>query len=163
MKKYYNINYSLLVLLMTPTLLRQHMTNVFQDSMSKPLDAINNQFVKYMEGLVTIASSQVCYMQALLNDEFDFYDRRIKVRTYKFDFDSLILWDMSIPKRAMFGKKGSGNQFLLCKKGQIGANIPDFEIVFPVGFALSPDEERRLKQLVNQHKLATKKYIITNE
>jgi len=163
MKKYYNINYSLLVLLLTPTLLRNDLIWIFLFSLVRPLDDAQKDFIRYDESLQSKINAQICYLQTLINDEFDFYERRIKIRNYEFDFDSLLTWKITTTKRTVVGTRGSGNEYLRNAKGQIGANVPDFEIVFPVGFTLSQDEQRNLRLLVNRNKLATKKYIISHE
>lgn len=163
MKKYYNINYSLLVLLLTPTLLRNDLFRLFLLSLIRPLDDLQSDFVRYDESLQTKNNAQICYMQAVINDEFDFYERRIKIRNYVFDFDSLLTWKITTVKRTVVGTRGSGNEYLRNAKGQIGANVTDFEIVFPVGYELSQNEQRNLRLLVNRNKLATKKYIISHE
>lgn len=163
MKKYYNINYSLLVLLLTPTLFRNDLFRLFLLSMIKPLDDLQNDFVRYDESLQSKNNAQICYMQVVINNEFDFYERRVKVRNYVFDFDSLLTWKITTLKRTEVGTRGSGNEYLRNAKGQIGANVPDFEIVFPTGYELSQAEQRNLRLLVNRNKLATKKYIISHE
>lgn len=163
MKKYYNINYSLLVLLLTPTLLRNDLIRLLLLALIKPLNELQNDFVRFDESLQTKNNAQICYMQAMINDMFDFYDRRIKVRNNEFDFSSLLTWKITTTKRTMVGTRESGNEYLRNAKGQIGANVPDFEIVFPAGFTLSQDEQRNLRLLINRNKLATKKYIISHE
>lgn len=163
MKKYYNINYSLLVLLLTPTLLRNDLFRLFLLSLIRPLDDLQGDFVRYDESLKTKNNAQICYMQAVINDEFDFYERRIKIRAFDFDFSSLLTWKITTTKRTVVGTRGSGNECLRNAKGQIGANVTDFRIVFPVGYELSQDEQRNLRLLVNKNKLATKKYIISHE
>lgn len=163
MKKYYNINYSLLVLLLTPTMLRNDLFRLILLSLIKPLDTMQGDFVRYHESLQTKTNAQMCYLQAAINDAFDYHERRIRLRNYTFDFDSLLTWKITTTKRIVVGTRGSGDEYLRNARGQMGANIPDFEIVLPIGYQLSSAEQRNLRLLVNRNKLATKKYIISHE
>jgi hypothetical protein len=65
----------------------------------------------------------------------------------------------------MISKEGTDGftPYLLSRDGLIGANNVDFEIVFPRGYTLSVSELRHLRTLVNQNKLASKKYRIVYE
>jgi hypothetical protein len=164
MKKYYNVNYSLFALLLLPTFLRNKTISDFIASFIKPLETIHNDFVVYADSLTTTACAQVCYMQSLLNNEFDYYNRRIRVRPSAIDTDCCLLWKESKNKPVMLSKEGTdGKPYLLSRNGQTGSNNIDFEIVLPAFFYLSKDEEIRMKTLINKNKLATKKYRIVNE
>jgi len=165
MKKYYNINYSLLVLLLTPLMLRNDLIKAFITSIVKPLDLLNNDFGVFVQSLSTSINSQVCYMQAMLNDNFDFIERRIRIRTAPIDIDSFLLWRENKNKPMMIAKEGSEGfePILLNRDGQISANHPDFEIVFPAGYMLSVEELKRLRILVNRNKITPQKYIIVHE
>jgi hypothetical protein len=162
MKKYYNVDYSRLMLLLTPVILRSDVVTVILNALSLPLDSLNSDFVAYMQSLLTRANAQTCYMQAMLNDEFDYYERRITVRTAVIDTDSLLLWRESKNKPAMIFREGTEGftPRLLSRDGLAGANNVDFEIVFPRGYTLSVPELRHLKSLVNRNKPASKKYRI---
>lgn len=165
MKKHYNINYSLLLLLLTPTMLRNDAETAFLASLAKSLDLLNNVFNTYVQGLETQAKAQTCYMQAMINDEFDFIERRIIVRTAPINIDYYLLWKEKQIKPIMVSKEGMDDvvPYLLNRDGQIAANNVDFEIVFPQGYMLSVAELRHLTTLVNRNKLASKKYAIIHE
>ena len=162
MKKYYNINYSLLVVLLTPTMLRNNIETALLTSLVKPLDSLNNDFNAYVQSLETKTKAQTCYMQAMLNDEFDFNERRIRVRTAAIDFDYYLLWKENQNKPIKVFRDGF-TPYILSRDGLIGTNNVDFEIVFPRGYTLSVSELRYLRTLVNQNKLASKKYAIVYE
>lgn len=165
MMKYYNINYSLLVLLLTPTMLRNNVEIALLTSLAKPLDSLNNEFNAYVQSLETRIKAQTCYMQAMLNNEFDFNERRIRVRTASIHFDYYLLWKENQNKPILISKEGTDGftPYMLSRDDLIGANNVDFEIVFPRGYTLSVSELRHLKILVNQNKLASKKYSIVYE
>ncbi|MDR1455602.1 MAG: hypothetical protein LBJ01_08125 [Tannerella sp.] len=162
MKKYYDVDYSRLMLLLTPVILRNDLMAVLLEALALPLDSLNGDFVAYTQSLLTRANAQTCYMRAMLNDEFDYYERRITVRTAVIDTDSLLLWRESKNRPAMIFREGTEGftPRLLSRDGLAGANSIDFEIVFPRGYTLSVPELRRLRTLVNRNKPASKKYRI---
>ena len=161
-KKYNNINYRLLMLLLTPPSVRNNLVNHFIDSLANPLDTLQNEFSQFREGLNTKNSSQVCYMQAMLNDEFDFYERRIKVKISDLNIDFYLLWIEDKNKFMMLNEDHNEDMYLISSDGLIGVNNIDFEIVLPVGFTLSQLEQNKMIQLVNKNKLASKKFKITH-
>lgn len=163
MKKYYNTNYSYLATLLLPVRLRAALTTALIRAMIQPLNRINDSFVKYRDSLIKSSSSQVCYLQAKLNDEFDYLERRIKIRTTAIDLMSLITHDIKTDSRILVPSVDSKNRVLLNARYQIGSSLKDFEIVFPKGYTLSSSEQIKLRLIVNRHKLASKKYSITNE
>ena len=165
-KNYYNTDYTLLAILLLPTFLRRKIIIALMAAMLKPLGLLHGQFVSYSDSLIIRANNQVCYMQAMLNDEFDYYQRRIRVRVAPVGVvDSLLLWREEQDKPILLCSEGvaESTPFLLFRDGQIGTGTSDIEIVFPSSFHLSVSEEIQLKTLINRHKLASKKYRIVYE
>jgi hypothetical protein len=163
MKNYYNIDYSLLATLLLPPILRRKLIIALLRSAMRGLDVIHGRFVTYAGSLIVRANNQVCYMQAMLNDEFDYYWRRIRVRVAPVGVaDTLLVWKEETNRPVMLSFEGAqeGTPFLLFRDMQIGSGAADIQIILPVGFHLSVDEERRMRTLINRHKLASKKYKI---
>jgi hypothetical protein len=103
-------------------------------------------------------------MRGMLNDYFDYYQRRIIVRTVKIDNEKYLLWQEAEHKPLMIYNQDYADTYkplLLNSAGQTGDENEDFEIVLPAGYILSKDEGIRMISLLNSHKLASKKYIIT--
>lgn len=165
MKNYYNISLSRLLASQLAHRLRKPVIIAYLLALVRPQEELQTEFLAYVASVGTNVNSQTCYMRGILNDEFDYYERRIKVRTVKPDFDSIITWDKATNKRLLIGTMGSeeNKPFLLNAKGQIGKNHPSFEIVFPKGFALSEVEHNRIKTLVSLHGLASKNFAIVYE
>jgi hypothetical protein len=162
MSNYYNLNYARIGVLLLPTFLRKPVAAAFIKAMLEPLDDINSTFTEYRESLDTNTYSQVCYLQGLVNDNFDPLERRIRIRQAAPDEDSFLFRKRNIDKPVRLCKRSSAGFIprLMSRKGFIGSENPDFEIVLPVGFALSENEETYMRALVNQNKLASKTYII---
>lgn len=149
---------------MLPTFLRKRLMVAFVKAMMKPLDTLNANFTAYRESLDTNLYSQVCYMQGVLNDNFDPLERRIRIQNAALDKSSFLYWRENKNKPVRLSKEGIPNFIprLENRDGLIGADNPNFEVVLPIGYVLSEKEEIFMRSLVNQNKLASKRYIITN-
>jgi hypothetical protein len=165
MNRAYKINYSVFALLLIPLVLRGKLFTTMLSAFVRPIELLHTQFIDYMNSISYRANAQTCYLQGVLNDEFDFNERRINVRTAPIDFDYYLLWKENQSKPIMIFKEGTDGftLYLLSRDGLIGANNVDFEIVFPCGYILSVLELRHLRTLVNQNKLSSKKYRIVYE
>lgn len=162
MKNYFNISLSRLLASQLAHRLRKPVIIAYLLALIRPQEELQTDFLAYVASLGTNSNTQTCYMRRMLNDEFDYYERRIKVRTVKPSFENIITWDKTTNKRLLIGTLGSkeNKPFLLNAKRQIGKNQPSFEIVFPKGFALSEVERKRIKTLVSLHGLASKNFTI---
>jgi hypothetical protein len=165
MNRYYSISYPLLQLLLTPVALRTGLLPALLVSLARPLEALDVDFRAYVRSQGTRVNAQVCYMQAALNDEFDYLQRRIRVRQAPPDDDAIFLWDESEDRPVMLYEEGTPEYVpnMLTGNFQSGADGADFEIVMPTDMALSISEMRRLNALVNQNKLPSKKYRVIHE
>jgi hypothetical protein len=160
MNKYYNISYTRLMLLLTPIVLRRGIFSALMSSVARPLEAIHNRFTAYAQAQNKRSNAQVCYMQELLNDEFDFYERRIRVQTTSKEEKGLI-WRESEDKPLKL-MSGYVEFHLLNRDGRLGMYAADFDVIIPSVIDLTPAEIKRLSGLVNKYKLVSKKYRIIN-
>jgi len=165
MNRYYNIGYPLLHLLLTPVMLRNDLQYALLISLARGFETLNVDFRAYVQSFEVKTNAQVCYMQAMLNNEFDYIQRRIIVRQVEPNDDGMLLWEESQDKPIILYVEGTPDSepYMLSQDYQIGSNMIDFEIVMPTTMALSMLETRRLRALVNQNKLASKKYRIVYE
>jgi len=165
MNRYYNIGYTLLHLLLTPVVLRNKMQMAMTIALGRAMDALHVEFLAYARSLEISVKAQVCYLQALLNDEFDFYQRRIVVRPVDIDFDYYLLWrEYQIKPVTLTTESSPGFvPYMLGRDFQTGANSLDFEAVLPMLWLMSAAEEARLRNVINANKLASKKYRIVYE
>lgn len=93
---------------------------------------------------------QVCYLERLLNDRYDFTERRIhivdgvdKPPTYFFRRDEL--------KPVYFFKRSENKPIYLYTRGESGALTDDFVVLVPAAIAF---EEAEMRSLVTAYKLA---------
>lgn len=164
MRNIYNISFSRAAMLLLPFIIRKRLVLAFIAAFMQPLERMNEDFEAYRNSLDTSVNSQICYMRALLNNHFDYYERRIIVRNAPLDRDYYLLWDEQYDKPNMLWDEGDENYqpYMLNSDWQIGSDNADFEIVFPEGYVLSENDKNQLAALVNNHKLASKTYRITN-
>jgi hypothetical protein len=165
MNRYYNTGYPLLHLLLTPVMLRRPLLSALLVSLARPFEALHVDFRAYVQTLEVQVNAQVCYMQAALNDEFDYIKRRIGVRQAAPEDDASLLWREDRDRPVMICREGTPGYvpYMLGRDGQAGSGSVDFEIVIPTNMAFTVLEIRRLKALVNRNKLASKKYRIVYE
>lgn len=165
MRNIYNISYSRVALLLLPFIIRKKTLIAFLAALMRPLEDLNEDFGAYRNSIDTSVNSQICYMRGMINDYFDYYERRIIVRTAPLNKDYYLLWQDQYNKPNMIYNEEypeTYQPYLLNSDWQIGTNNPDFEIVFPVGYELSKNDINQLTTLVNNHKLASKKFSITH-
>ncbi|MDR1116210.1 MAG: hypothetical protein LBL33_08730 [Tannerella sp.] len=164
MKNIYNISYTKAALLLSPFILRKKVMLALLSACMRPLESLNERFGEYRSSVDASVNCQVCCLRGMLNDHFDYYKRRITVRTAALNRDEYLLWQEQYHKPVMIYNRDypdTYRPFLLNGAGRTGDENADFEIVLPAGFKLSKDERNQLISLVNSHKLASKKFIIT--
>lgn len=157
---YYNINYSRLAILLLPSFLRNKILVPMVSAMASPLDDLHSEFLSLKNGIDFNSYSQVCYMQGLINNHFDPLERRIKIRNTALDLNYYLFWKEQNKKPVLLRADSS---YILARDFEIGTTHIDFEVVLPEGYVLSENEEIRLTNLVDQSKLASKRYKITND
>ena len=161
-KNYYNVNYAQYAVQMLPANLRVELLISYIKAIVVPLEELHAQFSKLKDSIDYNHYSQICYMQNLVNDHFDPLERRIKIRNLILDQDYYLFWKQQHNKPVLLHKQENRQPYMLSRDFELGATNIDFEITFPIGYALSESEETRLTNLVNQSKLASKRYRITN-
>lgn len=155
MREYYKVNINHLGALLLPTFLRGELMLAFIGAMLAPAEDIQASIVEKIGSVDVDNYTAVARLQSLLNKHFDPLLCRVRVRTLEKPASGILY------RRS--AKRPLRVPTLITRRGYSGVTQPDFAIVLPYGFTLSPSEESRLRVLVNQNKLASKKYIIINE
>lgn len=162
-KKYYNMSFSQLIVMLLPPIMHFDIVIAFASAMIYPLSQIHKAFTLLIIKTDTSVNSQVCYMQAVLNDRYDYYERRIVVRDSAIDYDSYFLFDEGKGNASMLSDEHNGDAIVWVDNNYLGTTNTDFDIVFPCGYTLSDNEYRALRQFVNSNKLASKRFRIVYE
>ena len=160
--KYYDINYAQYAMQLLTNNYRTDMVIAIIKAITAPLNEIHTQFDTLRTGIDFNTYSQVCYMQGLLNDNFDPLERRIRIRNAIIDYDYYLLHKRNKKKPIRLARRGI-KPYYWCVRGMLRSHNIDFEVLLPAGYNLSEEEENRMRNLVNISRLASKRYIITNE
>ncbi|GHV13664.1 hypothetical protein FACS1894169_01150 [Bacteroidia bacterium] len=156
-KSYFNIGFSHWVLLALPEALRYPVILIFVRSLVYPLSVIHRSVTNYVNQLNTSVNSQVCYMEKILNDAYDYYERRIVIRDAPISYNDFFLFDELSDMAVLVSDTEA---VLWVDDDKLGSTVPDFEVVFPSGYAFTENEERAIRKMINDNKLASKKYKI---
>lgn len=160
--KYYDINYAQYAMQLLTNNYRTDMVIAIIKAITAPLNEIHTQFDTLRTGIDFNTYSQVCYMQGLLNDNFDPLERRIRIRNTIIDYDYYLLHKRNKKKPIRLARRGI-KPYYWCVRGMLRSQNIDFEVLLPAGYNLSEEEENKMRNLVNTSRLASKRYIITNE
>lgn len=151
-RQIYKIGYNRLGVLLLPVKMRQKGILALLGALMRPLSILHRNFTLFADSVITPVNSQVCRLEAMLNDKYDYYGRQIRVVDVPFEENAFFLHD-NIPQFV-----ADNDPIFWYDRNVIGSSVIDFEIVFPSGYDYSEDEIRQIKQLINNHKLASKKY-----
>lgn len=157
---WYRINYKRLVLLLLPTMLRKPVIAAFLEAMTTPVSGLYTRFLSFTDDVRYRLNhnSQVCYLEAVLNDAFDFTERRIYITDAEILEWTRFLWLESEDKPVMLE---TGEIFILNSERFIGADSLDFVVNVPVSLNLSENDYNRMHALLRYYKLASKRYNIS--
>lgn len=161
MGNFFNVDFRKLGLLLLPTFWRRPLIRAFVGSMLTPLHEIHTDFMKARSKANYRLShnGQVCYLRAVLNDTFDPIGRRITVTDIADDTVNTILYLRSEGKSVVLPRRDTGRAVIFNRRGFSGVNRYDFELRVPV--VLSGADDIRLRAIVADYKLATKRFVVT--
>jgi hypothetical protein len=151
----FKINIDRLTVWLTAIWLRFEHVMILALSFSWPLVQLYNDFIAFSDEVLYRLShnSQVCYMEAVLNDAFDNQLRRIRI----VDFETkmrLYFWPDVALRDVYFG------EIFFYSDSSYGDSGVDFTVELPTGLSLNEYEMFQLHALVREYKLAGKQYNI---
>lgn len=157
----YDVNFKRLALLMLPTFWRKPLLGTFAYAMVSPLNYLHTKFVLFQRATDyrLTHNGQVCYLRAVLNDQFDPIERRITITEDASGVGPLMLWRRSEERAELLPMRDSGLAFIVNRRGFDGVNAFDFWVNIPVAL-LEGVDITRLKAIVNTYKLASKRFSI---
>lgn len=158
--KIYILDYRTLVIWLLPTFLRKANHIAWLDSLCTPLKEVYEAFLKYRDRVNYKLShnSQVCYLQAVLNDAFDSQQRRIAIENGRF-LQALYVYTAEEQRPVYIG-----SQYIYTDEDLLSGNT-DFVIKVPLelrpsGAIALEGLVNDIKALTNEYKLASKTYNI---
>lgn len=157
----YDVNFKRLALLLLPQGLRKPVLAALTYAAVSPLNYLHTKFVLFQRetDYRLTHSGQVCYLRAVLNDQFDPVERRITITEDIRDAAPLMLWHRSEDKAMLLPARETRQALIANRRGFGGVNAFDFWVNIPVSL-LEAVDVARLKAIVNTYKLASKRFSI---
>jgi hypothetical protein len=153
----YDIDYTKAVQWLIPNWLRQSIMVSWLSALVRPLVWLYQAFLRYREAKLyqLMITPQVCYLERLLNDRFDYTDRRIYIDDV-ITYDPLYLYLAAENKPIWLYTSGEPVTWLYTDSETVGVS-DDFIVFVPAGLVFNENE---FKALLNSYKLAGKRYKI---
>lgn len=157
----YEVNFKRLALLMLPTFWRKPIVGAITYAMVSPLCYLHTWFILFRrESIYRLThNGQVCYLRAVLNDQFDPIERRITVTDAANSMGILMLHNREEDKAILLPVRETGRAIIVNRRGFDGINGFDFWINIPL-VLLETLEVARLKAIAGSYKLASKRFSI---
>ena len=149
---WFNVNWSRLAILLTPTFLRSELMKAWLELMMDGIDTIHYQWLQFRkDNLYNLAQNeQICYLKAALNDRFDPSLRRIIISSGNAFTREYIFTDGEMKPKYL------GTMYLYDDADYEDTGV-DFIVRVPMDIYFSPPA---MRALVDYYKLASKRYKI---
>lgn len=149
--KVFEINFAKLAVLLLPLALRKTLMIALNKAMVQPITSLHYQFMqkRTKDNYQLAHNSQVCYLQAALNDSFDVEARRI------------IITDGNKFKRSyIYTRAENKTKWLGTFSLYARADYADTGIDFIVEVPTETYNKHGMEALINKYRLASKRYQI---
>lgn len=154
----YNIDFTKLVAWLTPKALRKVKFAVIMKAVVFPLIGLHNTFMKYRKAKLyqLQITPQVCYLERLLNDRFDYTLRRITIGDAEWHLPSFIFQDDELKTLPLY-TEDENKPHALYTEGEAGIALNDFVVLVPMAISFADAE---MRALLDFYKLFGTKYTI---
>lgn len=159
MGNYFKIDFYKLLVQLLPIRRRKPRFMALMSIISVQLQKIHFDFSQFKESTERKGVSQLCSLEALVNEWFDPYKRRIKLRNVKPNYDDFLIWDESSNTTQLISNE---KPLLLQQENNFMLNHTNGEVVLPVGFSLTTEQKSLLEKILDDNKLPSKTYRIIN-
>jgi hypothetical protein len=148
----FNIDYNRLVRWLIPPALRQENTIAWLRALVKPSVIVYHSFRRYRRQKLyeLMITGQVCYLERLLNDKYDYTLRRIRI-VDSVDRSPVVFYQEDEQKPVVFYQEGEGPEVVFYTEGEAGNLRDDFIIEVPLSIVFITNE---MIELVKIFKLA---------
>ena len=154
----YNIIYSKLTTWLTPAILRKTKFLAWVAILITAVQFIYQNLLRFRtQKLYELAiTPQVCYLQKLLNDRYDYVQRRIVI-TDAIDQSPIYFFVRSEIKQKYFYARSENKPTYFFTRGESGTLKNDFIVRVPAGIVFQLAE---MTSLIQTYKMASKKFAI---
>jgi hypothetical protein len=156
--KVYDINFGKLVEWLVPPILRRPKMVAWLAALVSPVTKLYQQFLRYRaQKLYELAiTPQVCYLERLLNDKYDFIERRIRIEDGLDKLPTFYFVRGELKPVHMY-RRSEDAPTILYTRGESGDIKDDFIILVPMDISFI---ELEMRTLVIAYKLAATKFKI---
>lgn len=157
----FNVDVKRLALLVVPTWLRRRLVGCLIYAGVAPLVRLVQE-LRDFRGRTCYRlrhNGQVCKLRGLLNDEFDPVCRRISVEDWDGEDEGVgcAVYCRDVGRWMVLGLRSGG--VVIERRGYVGAGGYDFWVSVPAD-VMCEGVERRLRAVVNEYKLASRRFFI---
>lgn len=169
MDNVYNINWRTFIILNLPVLLRQLKFIKLLEVFFKPIVWLHLEFLAFRnQALYKVNhNSQICYLQAVLNDIFDNTDRRIVIRNAILR-EPLWFYEPEENKPVLFYEESDNKPVYFREESEFIGDGADFLVLVPIDLKPTNTQELnafivKMKGLLFYYKLYVKKALIITD
>lgn len=157
----YNIVYSKLVQWLTPSMLRKSKMLAWISVCVSPVTFVYNNLLRFRKLTLYRLSitPQVCYLQKLLNDQYDYISRGIRIVDAE-QTDPLFIFEDVEDKPFWLFTDGEASPQYLFTDGEASDLKDDFIVIVPLSVQFDLNE---MTSLINSYKLASKQFKIVQQ
>lgn len=154
----YDIIYNKLLSWLTPTMLRKQKMLAWIAIIISPVQFIYQDLLRFRtQKLYELSiTPQVVYLQKLLNDRYDYVDRRIRI-VDALDAEPIYLFVRTENHPVYFFKRSENKPVYLYTRGESGVLRNDFVVQVPSAISF---QNLEMKSLIQTNKLTSKKFAI---
>lgn len=154
----YNIDFTKLAAWLTPKAFRKPIIGIIFSACLFALNFIHGLFVKYRKAKLyqLQITSQVCYLERMLNDRFDYTLRRIRIDDAAWHLPWFLFQEDELKPQAFF-QEAEAKPVPLFNDSEAGNVKADFVVLVPISISFSEPE---MRSLVDSYKLFGTTYSI---
>ena len=166
MDNVYNINWRTFIILNLPVFLRKIRSIKLLEVFFKPVVLLHLEFLEFRrQALYKVNhNSQICYLQAVLNDSFDNTQRRIIIRNAILR-EPLWFYEPEENKPVLFYEENDNKPVYFREESEFIGDGADFLVLVPIDLKPTNTQEEnalliKMKAQIDYYKLFVKNYII---
>ncbi len=156
--KVYNISFPVLAAWLTPRAFRKTRLGILVKCCVFPLTFLHNSFLKYRKAKIyqLLITPQVCYLERMLNDKYDYTLRRIRIDDAVWHLPVFIFQEDEL-KPVYLHIESENKPVYLYNDGEAGIALNDFVVLVPVDINFLESE---MRGAIDSYKLFGTKYTI---
>ncbi len=166
MDNVYNINWRTFIILNLPVFLRKIRSIKLLEVFLKPVVLLHLEFLEFRrQALYKVNhNSQICYLQAVLNDSFDNVQRRIIIRNAILK-QPVWFYEPEEQKEVWFYEPEANKPVYFYEESEFLGDGADFLVLVPIDLKPSNATEEiafkiKMEGLIDYYKLYVKNYLI---